>query len=228
MSTAAHAPEPKTQSCLEPVHFETVALRTNETHITSLRRSLLRRSKRRCLKNPKRGLKNPKWYTIHPFRDHHSGSHYGVAEHMQPLGEAPNARVKARVKPDGGRKSMLGKGAAGLGGDAQETPDGTPAPPSAPQPTMEQSPAPKIVVEDEDDGDYAPNGTNKTKERAANPRAARRSSGLPAITGTAQRKGGKGKRYFPKADPDGKIKEVVEEAKRRAVEVGKPDLAAAV
>ena len=162
------------------------------------------------------------------FRDHHGGSHYGVAEHMQPLGEAPNARVKARVKPDGGRKSMLGKGAAGLGLDAQETPDGTPAPPSAPQPTMEQSPAPKIVVEDEDDGEYAPNGTNKRKERPAKPRAARRSSGLSGATGTAQSKGGKGKRYFPKADPDGKIREVVEEAKRRAVEVGKPDLAAAV
>jgi hypothetical protein len=162
------------------------------------------------------------------YRDHHGGSHYGVAEHMQPLGEAPNARVKARVKADGGRKSTLGKGAAGLGVDAQETPDGTPAPPSVPQTTMEQSPAPKIVVEDENDGDYAPNGTNKRKERAVKLRAARRSSGLPATTGTAQSKGGKGKRHFPKADPDGKIREVVEEAKRRAVEVGKPDLAAAV
>jgi hypothetical protein len=159
------------------------------------------------------------------YRDQRGGSYYGVSEHMQPLGEAPNARVKARVKADGGRKSMLGKGAAGLGVDAQDTPDGTPAPPSAPPPPMEPSPAPKIVIEDEDDGDYAPNGTSKKKERVAKPRTARRSSGVPT---TAQTKASRPKKYFPKADPDGKIKEVVEEAKRRAREVGKPDLAAAV
>ena len=159
------------------------------------------------------------------YRDQRGGSYYGVSEHMQPLGEAPNARVKARVKAEGGRKSMLGKGAAGLGVDAQETPDGTPAPPSAPPPPMEPSPAPKIVIEDEDDGEYAPNGTGKRKERVAKPRTARRSSGVPT---TAQTKPSRPKPYFPKADPDGKIKGVVEEAKRRASQVGKPDLAAAV
>ena len=158
------------------------------------------------------------------YRDHHSGSHYGVAEHMQPLGEPPNAKVKGRVKADGGRKSMLGKGAAGLGGDAQETPDGTPAPPSVPQPPVEPTAAPKIVVEDEHDGDYAPNGIGKKKERAAKRRAARRSSG---ISTAIINKTGKGKKH-PKADPDGKIKDVVEEAKRRANDVNKPDLADAV
>lgn len=160
------------------------------------------------------------------YRDTHGGSFYGVSEHMQPLGEAPNARVKARVKADGGRKSMLGKSVMGVGVDAQDTPDGTPAPPSASQAAAEVSPGPKIVIEDEDDADYAPNGASKKKERAAKPRAARRSSGVPATT---QPKGAKVKKTaWPKADPDGKIKEVVEEAKRRAIEVGKPDLAAAV
>lgn len=163
------------------------------------------------------------------YRDHHGGSHYGVAEHMQPLGEAPNARVKARVRAEGGRKSMLGKGGAGVGVDAQETPDGTPAPRLAPPVQTEQSPAPKIVIEDEDDGDYAPNGNNKRKERAAKPRAARRSSGLPSTTTkTAKQKSTASKSAFPKADPDGKIKGIVEEAKRRAITYNQPDLAAAV
>lgn len=162
------------------------------------------------------------------YRDHHGGSFYSIADQMQPLGQAPNARVKARVKADGGRKSMLGKGAAATGVGAQETPDGTPAPTSAPTTHMEQSPAPKIVIEDENDGDYAPNGSGKRKERPAKPRAARRSSVVSSTTKNAQPKPTSSKKVFPRADPEGKIREVVEEAKRRAQEFGKPDLAAAV
>ncbi|MBE7181982.1 MAG: hypothetical protein INR71_12395, partial [Terriglobus roseus] len=65
----------------------------------------------------------------------HGGLPYGVLEHMQPLGEAPNAKVKARVKVDGARKSALGRSAAAAGWDAQETPEGTPGPPASSQPT---------------------------------------------------------------------------------------------
>ena len=168
----------------------------------------------------------------HPsYKDTHGGSFYGVAEHMQPLGEAPNARVKARVKVDGGRKSMLGKGALGVGADAQETPDGTPAPTSASAVQVGQSPAPTIVIEDEGDADYAPNGVDKRRARAverAAKRPARRSAGPPTSGKKAQSKSASPQKSFPKADPDGMIRKVVEEAKRRANEVGKPDLAAAV
>ncbi|KAK3709008.1 hypothetical protein LTR37_011172 [Vermiconidia calcicola] len=166
------------------------------------------------------------------YRDQTGGSYYGVSEHMQPLGEAPNARVKTRVKADGARKSVLGRSAAAVGSDAQETPEGTPAPPSTSQTVPTSSPQSKIVVEDEDDDDYAPKAAGKKKERAARPRAVKRQSEvtpapastkptLPkASTSTAEAQ----KRKYNKT----KVKAVVEEAKRRANDVGKPELAAAV
>ena len=63
-----------------------------------------------------------------PSFEDHGGAPYGVLEHMQPLGEPPSTRVRARVKGDGARKSLAGRSAAGTALDAQDTPEGTPGP----------------------------------------------------------------------------------------------------
>jgi hypothetical protein len=156
------------------------------------------------------------------YRDHKGVSYYGVSEHMQPLGEAPSARVKTRVKTEGPRKSVLGRSAAGGGLDAQETPEGTPAPQTASQAQAAPSPQPRIVVDDEDDKDYAPKPTARRKERAAKPRTAKQRVEAPS-------------RSTPKIQPPHpssfnakKTKAIVEEAKDRAWAAGKPDLADAV
>ena len=170
------------------------------------------------------------------YRDHSGGSFYGVSEHMQPLGEAPNARVKARVKADGGRKALLGKGAGGVGVDAQDTPEGTPVPQSASQAQIDTPSQPRIVVDDENDGDYAPKDNGKKKERTTRPRAVKRQDDVPpAPTNTVSKKPKSSKstdKHNKKDDPKSytgaKVKAVVEAAKLRALEVGKPDLAAAV
>ena len=163
------------------------------------------------------------------YRDHSGGSYYGVAEHMQPLGEAPNARVKARVKPDGARKSVLGRSGAALGLDAQETPEGTPAPPSTSQVQPEVSSPPRIVIKDEDDGEYAPVGNGKKKERTTRARVHRRQSATPAPANAERKKTAPSNIMYNGVEYDmKKIASVVEEAKIRAFEVGKPDLARAV
>jgi hypothetical protein len=84
------------------------------------------------------------------------------------------------------------------------------------------SPQPRIVVENDDDGDYAPKPIIKRKERTAKARAAKRHSETPMDTGP------KIQPPDPKTFDAKKIKAVVEEAKNRAVASGKPDLAAAV
>ena len=164
------------------------------------------------------------------YRDH-NGSPYGVLEHMQALGEAPNARVKARVKPDGGRKSVIGRSAAAVGLDAQETPEGTPAP-QATTPAPANTPSqPRIVVDDERDENYAPNAAAKKKERATRTRAVKRSgdtASAPQSTVPPKDKPQKVIVNRNKKYNAHKLKQVVEAARERAMEVGKPDLAEAV
>jgi len=160
-----------------------------------------------------------------------AGQHGGVLEYMQPLGEMPNAKVRARVKPEG-RKSVLGKSAAGA--SAQDTPEGSPAPLSQSSAAMQ----PPIVIDDENDEDYAPKVAGKKKERRAPTRAQRRSESTPATGGAASKKikSTTKSNKAPTSPPRGedkiydaaKLKSVVNAAKKRANEVGKPDLAAAV
>lgn len=156
------------------------------------------------------------------YRDHKGVSYYGVSEHMQPLGEAPSAKVKTRVRAEGARKSVLGRSAAGVGLDAQETPEGTPAPQLSSQSQPQPSPTPRIVVDDEDDADYAPKANGKQRERSTKPRVAKRRA-EPASEPKSQA-----------ASTDIKgfdllhTRRIVEEAKRRAIQAGKPDLAEAV
>jgi hypothetical protein len=177
-----------------------------------------------------------------PSFEDHGGAPYGVLEHMQPLGEPPSTRVRARVKGDGARKSILGKSGAGTGLDAQETPEGTPGPPSASQAAVEPyPPLPPIAFDDEDDDDYAPGKKSKKKERVAKPRATKRQSESAGPPAEAPPPSGKGKGKVKKAAvpkpervntnkiyyPE-KLRSVVEEAKKRAREAGRESLHDAV
>jgi hypothetical protein len=193
-----------------------------------------------------------------PSFEDHGGAPYGVLEHMQPLGEPPSTRVRARVKGDGARKSLAGRSAAGTALDVQDTPEGTPGPLASSQAMVDvMPPLPPIPMDDEDDDDYAPGKKNKKKERVAKPRGSKRqseSAGPPAEGPSASKGKGKGKKtagkvaekaveipvvtpvvdYMPNVVNQNriynpmKLKSVVEEAKKRACDAGKPDLADAV
>nr|POE77953.1 curved dna-binding protein [Quercus suber] len=168
----------------------------------------------------------------------HGGAPYGVLEHMQPLGELPNSKVKARVKVDGARKTVMGRSVVAAGQEAQETPEGTPVPPSMPAHSARvvRSPAHmpgtihnQIVLDDDKDGDYAPGA--KKQERGVKSRASkpRRSEGAVVPRSATNET----RRYSTPTIADlslsqQKLRRIVEEAKRRAIEVGKPDLAGAV
>ncbi|KAI6874619.1 hypothetical protein KC338_g1118 [Hortaea werneckii] len=169
------------------------------------------------------------------YEDHH-GAPYGVLEHMQPLGEAPSAKVKGRVKTEGPRKSTLGRSAAagGLEG-AQETPEGTPAPPPEPALATNGSTQPPVVMDDEKDADYAP--VRKRKEgKVGRPRKEKQ----PSDSAPAKARKSKTPRQSQSQTPvepstgrkrvytPDKLMRVVQSAKERAIQVEKPDLAAAV
>lgn len=163
-----------------------------------------------------------------PSYQDHSGAPFGVLEHMQPLGEAPSAKVKGRVRSEAPRKSVLGRSSAAVGVDGQETPEGTPAPQATPPVTQVREPAPPppppVVIDDERDEDYAPAAKKKepvTRAKRASGATSRKLS-TPAASTTASTTGQK--RVY---DPP-KLKRVVDAAKERAMQVNKPDLAAAV
>lgn len=146
------------------------------------------------------------------FKENGSGSNYGVSEYMQPLGEFPSTRVKARVKADGARKSMIGRN----GGAVDSDMDGTPQPPSQAQ--RDVPPVPEIKVEDERDGDYAPKAVERKKTR---PRAAKKESDPlpPAKSGPSKSQ----QRVTPpsrmKKYEGQKLYQVVEAAKTRALDM---------
>lgn len=141
---------------------------------------------------------------------------------------------------------MLGKIAAGAGPDAQETPEGTPGPQTSSQAVAAADDflavPPPVPWEDEDDDDYAPGKKAKKKERTAKPRGAKRQSESagPSAEAPASGKGkGRGKKAAQKEAAveqvnknrvyhPAKLKAVVDEAKFRAHEQGKPNLALAV
>lgn len=85
---------------------------------------------------------------------------------MQALGQLPNAKVKARVRGDPARRSTLGKHAAHLGADIQDTPEGTPAfetraGSGAPEADL-PPPLALPIVDDERDQDYTPEAKKKS------------------------------------------------------------------
>lgn len=118
----------------------------------------------------------------------HGGAPFGVLEDMLPLGQAPNAKVRSRVRGEAGaRKTALGKNAAGVISDTQDTPESTPAfdPPAS---TFDQNPLPGqplLVFDDEKDQDYMPRKSKKTaKGRASRSSLARTAASSPANTPT--------------------------------------------
>lgn len=175
-----------------------------------------------------------------PSFEDHGGAAYGVTEHMQPLGTLPNPKVKARVKPDAPRKSVLGKTSAATASDAQDTPEGTPsfeAPPAAQAAPREVAPAPPIIIDDDRDEDYAPKP--KKKESKSRERPAKRSnaadtapasSAAPAVSTKhkASRSRLKGIKDKYTKDDDRKLKQIVNAAIKRARDVGNPGLGDAV
>lgn len=201
------------------------------------------KSKARGMNGTLDGWVEPSLATKPSFEDH-GGAPYGVLEHMQPLGEAPSTRVRARVKGEGARKSMQGRNAGGMGLDAQETPEGTPGPQNSSQAMDALPPLPPIAMDDDDDDDYAPGKKAKKKDRASKVRAAKRTSESAAPSGETAAPSDKGKGRSKKtvqnAVPEEsninienwytpeKIKSVVDEAKKQAAQAGKQKLADAV
>ncbi|PNS20710.1 hypothetical protein CAC42_2955 [Sphaceloma murrayae] len=112
----------------------------------------------------------------------HGGAAFGVLEDMQPLGQKPNAKVKARVKPEPLRKT-LGKSMGALH-DHNVTPEGTPSvetPRSASVPQEEAANVPLPTLEEATDDDYTPSMAKKT----AKARRVRGSSGISDLVKTA-------------------------------------------
>lgn len=170
------------------------------------------------------------------YRDH-GGSAYGVLEHMQPLGEAPGVKVKARMKPENTRKSIGTRLAGAADGEGQDTPEGTPGPSSALASQQDLPPPPPHVdVDDERDADFAPRGstaTSKRKERSTrslgtNKRGVTAAPSTPSTQKSTEKASGKSKTVPGRKYTDKKLKQVVEAAKNRAVELGKPNTAGAV
>lgn len=202
------------------------------------------------------------------YEDHHAAP-YGVLEHMQPLGERPSSKVRARTKvAEGSRKAVLARltaNTAGLG--IQGTPEGTPQPPALARVKDESAPVRTDTEDDrEGDEDYAPHppANGKTKEqRTTRARTVKRqlhrepSGSAVASSSKADVNSLKADVKPSKADvkpskvdvkpskadakasstvqdsskltyTGGKLKRIVEEAKRRAIAAGKMDLAAAV
>lgn len=172
------------------------------------------------------------------FEDH-GGQAYGTTEDMQPLGERPSSKVKQRVKHEAPRKSALGRSWAAVNSDVHETPDSTPGPAPEPEPSQ---PVP-MVADDDNDGDYAPKVKSikaPKKERAQRGPKQSRQSTTPAAAPVAPtppqaRVSNTGAvKKPPKSPPktplneQKKLARVTEAAKERAIQVGKPELAAAV
>jgi hypothetical protein len=167
----------------------------------------------------------------------HGGLPYGVLEHMQPLGEAPSAKVKARVKGEGARKSLLGRNAVNLGTEVQDTPEGSPAPSRLPLMEPVES-LPIIVKEDDKDEDYAPQAgkgeKRKTRQRAAKPSGRKSESGAaPApikedVPEWMQGPSVKSLNLPSNWYNNEKLQEVIDSAKQRAYAANRPDLAVTV
>lgn len=110
-----------------------------------------------------------------PSYEDHGGSAFGVLEDMLPLGQGPNAKVKARVRGEPLSKKLLGKSVAGIASDTQDTPEATPAP-QEPLPTQ-----PLLIFDDERDQDYKP----KTAKKTTTDRASRSSLARAAVSSPA-------------------------------------------
>lgn len=187
----------------------------------------------------------------------HGGLPYGVLDSMQPLGELPNAKVKGRVKGEGARKSVLGRASAVDAQETQETPQPpTPQPadlPAAIPPVIDDEKdddyAPKVNGGKRRDrttrnrpgakrASQPASSVTPVPQTAPTPAPVQTLPAAPATMATPTPTPAPAR--TPSAAPivqlpahpaeygGDKLKRVVEAAKARAIEVGKPDLAAAV
>ena len=156
---------------------------------------------------------------------------------MQPLGEAPSVRAKARAKPEISRKLAGLKLATSGDGEALDTPEGTPIPSSAMVSQEDAPSAPHVDVDDERDADFAPRGsyTSKRKERLARLQApklrgvAAASNTERTTANTTNTKSSTKSTSGPiRKFSDEKLRLVVEEAQKQAMKKKKPHMAAAV
>ena len=103
------------------------------------------------------------------FEDHGFARH-GVLENMAPLGIPPSAKLKARLRGDTHRRSMLSKNEAmSAGEEALSTPEMTPiADPevSEGQKPEEVLPPPLAIQYENEDDEYVPNGVRSASRSA--------------------------------------------------------------
>lgn len=190
-----------------------------------------------------------------PSYQDHGGAPYGVLDGMQALGDLPSAKVKGRVKGEGTRKSVLGRASAVEtpqgGSPAPQPPTPQPADLPAPPPIV-------IDDEKDDDYAPRVNGKkrDRTTRNRGSKRVSQPASSVtpvpvsmpvhtpappppppaaPAVmatpTPTPVSVNAPAVMPLPAQSSDyggDKLKRVVEAAKARAIEVKKPDLAAAV
>lgn len=117
----------------------------------------------------------------------HGGAPFGVLEDMLPLGQPPNAKVKSRVRADaaGAKKGALGKNAAGLVSDTQDTPEMTPTldGPAAAIDAAALPTQPLLIFDDEKDQDYTPRQSKKSaKARVSRSSLARTAASSPTTS----------------------------------------------
>ena len=142
------------------------------------------------------GWTEPPLEQAKPSYEDHGGMPYGVLEDMLPLGQAPSAKVKARVRTDpSGLKKIMGKNAGGLISDAHDTPEMTPvfdddqavaaAAAASLDPTAFTN-QPLLIFDDDKDQDYMPRHPKKlAKPRLSRSSLARTAASSPAPTPTS-------------------------------------------
>ena len=142
----------------------------------------------------------------------HGGAPYGVLEYIQPLGQPPSAKVKARVK-EPPRKAAVAKSVAAERRESVDTPDGTPAPTAVPNMANKKKTVPPAKAVSTTPKEQTPaQGGRRTRAAQAQTVKLKTTAGAPKTA----------------VYDEIKLKRVVESAKSRAIAQNKPDLAAAV
>lgn len=153
-----------------------------------------------------------------------------VLENMQPLGEIPSARTKAKLKLDGSRRSTALRG--GVTGSEVQTPEGTPQPATRSQAKADsvgRAAVPTRVEDDGKDGEYDPDaataatangrksGRPQRTRKKKEPSPVEREDTPPEMQRTTLPIGG--------TWTDSEIRSIVSQAKQQAHEKGEPESA---
>jgi hypothetical protein len=150
------------------------------------------------------------------FEDHKGLERHGVLEYMAPLGTLPSAKVKARIKAEPPRRvTQVKNGDPPTSKDRPTTPEAT----SAPALGTRRSESRK--VEDKAPKTPLPRQQHSEKSVLSASKASTRSSGKAANAHTSAQDS-----PTTELTPHRKerLKDIVEQAHNRAVEVGQPDI----